>query len=45
MKNITINPLEIEPETIVEISEEQAEQIEGGGSCYIHSCIDRTKEQ
>jgi hypothetical protein len=39
MKSKTINPIEIEPETIAEISEEQAEQIEGGGtSCRCTSC-------
>ena len=43
MKPKKINPIEIEPETIAEISEEQAEQIEGGGSCLRLTC--KIKEQ
>jgi hypothetical protein len=41
MKSKTINPIEIEPETIAEISEDQAEKVEGGGvigTCYQWSC-------
>ena len=49
MKNVIINPLEIEPETIAVITEEQAEEIEGGGtSCRCTSCTNNsniTKEQ
>ncbi len=49
MKSKTINPVEVEPETITQISEEQAEQIEGGGtSCRCMSCTNNsniTKEQ
>ena len=49
MKAKKINSIEIQTETIAEISEEQAEQIEGGGtSCRCTSCTNNsniTKEQ
>jgi hypothetical protein len=38
MKTIKINPIEIELEIIAEISEKQAQIIEGGGSCFRTSC-------
>jgi hypothetical protein len=38
MKSIKVNSIEIEPETIAEISEDQAEIIEGGGSCARLTC-------
>lgn len=39
MKSKKINPIEIQLETIAEISEEQANQVEGGGtSCARTSC-------
>jgi hypothetical protein len=39
MKTKKINIVEVEPETIVEISETQAEEVEGGGtSCMWTSC-------
>jgi hypothetical protein len=45
MKKKKTNPVEVEPETIVEISETQAEEVEGGGSsCAWHSCNTKTKE-
>lgn len=40
MKKLKLNPIEIEPETISELSEEQAEEIEGGNnnSCQRRTC-------
>ncbi len=42
MKSKLINPIEIEPETVAEISEVQSEEIQGGGtSCRMLSCPDK----
>lgn len=38
MKSKKINPIDIQPETIAEISEEQAQSVEGGGSCNKLTC-------
>lgn len=39
MKSKNINPIEIEPETIAEISETESEEIQGGvGSCLLMTC-------
>jgi hypothetical protein len=39
MKTKSVNPIEIEPEIISELSEEQTEEIQGGrGSCHLHTC-------
>jgi hypothetical protein len=45
MKSKAINPIEIEPETIAEITETESEEIQGGvGSCNMHTCGTKTKE-
>lgn len=39
MKSKSINPIEIEPETIAEITETESEEVQGGkGSCLAMTC-------
>lgn len=39
MKSKKVNPIEIEPEIIAEITETESEEIQGGiGSCNLHTC-------
>ncbi len=46
MKTKKINPIEIEPETIAEINEDQADIIEGGqGTCIFISCNGKTENR
>ncbi len=38
MKNVNEKPLDLDPETVGNLTEEQAEEISGGDSCGITSC-------
>jgi hypothetical protein len=42
MKNVDAKPLDLDPETISVITEEEGTAVDGGGSCLNFSC-DRTK--
>jgi hypothetical protein len=47
MKKVNFNELDLDPETIGQLTEEQAGEIEGGatvGSCNIVSCFAKAKE-
>ncbi|MES2518850.1 MAG: class I lanthipeptide [Bacteroidota bacterium] len=48
MKKVTFNSLDLDPETLSQLSEDQAEQIEGGktiGSCNIVSCFAAAEDE
>jgi hypothetical protein len=38
MKKVNFNALDLDPETIGNLTDEQAEEVEGGGSCGWNSC-------
>lgn len=38
MKKINFNPIDLDPETLGQLSDEQSEEVQGGGSCNIASC-------
>jgi hypothetical protein len=42
MKNVNAKPLDLNPETISVITEEEGAVVEGGGTCLNFSC-DKTK--
>ncbi len=47
MKKVNFNALDLDPETIGQLTDDQAEQIEGGatvGSCNIASCWAKAQE-
>ena len=39
MKNVIEKPLDLDPETVSNLSDEQAEEVQGGGSCNKLSCF------
>ena len=39
MKKVNFNALDLDPETIGNLTEEQADEVQGGGSCGAWSCI------
>jgi hypothetical protein len=43
MKKVNFNALDLDPETIGNLTEEQAEEIQGGDSCGWNSCNAKTK--
>lgn len=48
MKKVNFNALDLDPETIGQLTDDQAEQIEGGktiGSCNIVSCFAAAEEE
>jgi hypothetical protein len=45
MKKVNFNALDLDPETIGNLTPEQAEEIEGGKSCLFGSCNTTKKEE
>jgi hypothetical protein len=44
MKKVNFNALDLDPETIGNLTEEQADEVQGGGtSCHDHSCYNAAK--
>lgn len=43
MKKVNVKPLDLDPETLGNLTEEEAAEVSGGNSCGIASCNNNTK--
>lgn len=45
MKKVNFNALDLDPETISNLTDAQADEVEGGGSCGQRSCYNAARSE